>query len=95
MHWNRSRWMLCIVLSLIATCEGTLPAPATAKPKAPAVGVYHVTGVRTASDRSRVARTGAAIIEVDRGSVVVTASPGDVRRLRRLRRFKVTKHANR
>ena len=95
MHWNRSRWMPCIVLSLIVTCGGTLPTPASAKPKAPAVGVYDVTGVRTAADRSRVARTGAAIIEVDRGSVVVTASPGDVRRLRRLRRFKVTKHANR
>jgi hypothetical protein len=83
MHWNRSRWMPCIVLSLIVTCGGTLPTPASAKPKAPAVGVYDVTGVRTAADRSRVARTGAAIIEVDHGSVVVTASSGDVRRLRR------------
>lgn len=95
MHCNGSRWMLCIALLLIATGMRTLPAPAKTKPKTPAIGVYDVTGVRTSADRARVARTGAAIIEVDQGSVVVTTSRGDLRRLRRLRGFKVTKHADR
>jgi carboxypeptidase T len=95
MHWNGSRWMLCIGLLLIATGAGAPPAAAKKKPKATTVGVYDVTGVRTNADRRRVVRTGAAIIEVDHGSVVVTASRGDLQRLRRLRRFKVTKHRNR
>ncbi|MEA2189188.1 MAG: carboxypeptidase [Solirubrobacteraceae bacterium] len=96
MHPKGSRrMMLCIALSLIAAGAATLPASAKTKSKRPAVGIYDVTGVRTSADRARVARTGAAIIEVDHGSVVVTASRGDLRRLRRLRRFKVTKHVDR
>jgi hypothetical protein len=46
--------------------------------------VYRVDAVRTLADRSAVARTGAAIVEADHGAVVVTATPGEVRRLRRL-----------
>jgi carboxypeptidase T len=39
--------------------------------------------VRTAAQRAAVARTGAAIVAVDRGSVTVTASRSDLRALRR------------
>ncbi len=68
-----------------------LAAPAGAAE--PAVGTYDVNGVRTSLDRSRVAATGAAIVEADHNSVVVTASAADVRKLRALRRYRVTEHA--
>src|SRR3954470_3549957 len=44
---------------------------------------YRVDGVRTQAQRSAVARTGAAIVAVDHGSVTVTASRSDLRALRR------------
>ncbi len=44
---------------------------------------YRVDDVRTAKQRAAVARTGAAIVEVDHGSVTVTASLSDRRELRR------------
>ena len=44
---------------------------------------YRVDNVRTAAQRAAVARTGAAIVEVDHGSVVVTASKSDRRALRK------------
>jgi len=44
---------------------------------------YRVDDVRTAKQRAAVARTGAAIVEVDHGSVTVTASRSDLRALRR------------
>jgi hypothetical protein len=44
---------------------------------------YRVDDVRTAKQRAAVARTGAAIVEVDHGSVKVTASRSDRRALRR------------
>ena len=44
---------------------------------------YRVENVRTQAQRSAVARTGAAIVEVDHGSVTVTASRSDLRALRR------------
>ena len=44
---------------------------------------YRVENVRTATQRAAVARTGAAIVEVDHGSVTVTASRSDLRALRR------------
>jgi len=89
--------MLSIALSIAATAVMALPAAAAvkSKPKLPAVGVYDVLNVRTSADRARVARTGAAIIEVDHSTVVVTASRGDVSRLRKLRRFKVVRHVER
>jgi hypothetical protein len=67
-------------------------APAVAAPPEAIVGTYDVAGVRTSLDRSAVAATGAAIVEVDHASVVVTASPSDLRRLRRLP-YGVTPHA--
>jgi carboxypeptidase T len=57
----------------------TVPAAA-----AEAARTYRVDGVRTVNDRSAVARSGAAIAEVDHGAVVVTATPREVRSLRRL-----------
>jgi carboxypeptidase T len=51
---------------------------------APAMAAeYRVENVRTAAQRAAVARTGAAIVEVDHGSVLVTASRRDARALRR------------
>src|SRR5262249_18267135 len=44
---------------------------------------YRVENVRTAAQRAAVTRTGAAIVEVDHGSVIVTASLSDRRALRR------------
>jgi len=46
------------------------------------IGTYRVEA-RTVAERSAVAATGAAIAEVDHGSVVVTATPREVRLLRR------------
>src|SRR4051794_39222323 len=53
---------------------------------------YRVEHVRTQAQRSAVARTGAAIVEVDHGSVTVTASRSDLRALRRAG-FKVATRA--
>jgi hypothetical protein len=79
-----------LLIALIGICVVAAPA-AAATADAP-VGAYDVGGVRTPLDRSAVAASGAAIVEVDHGSVVVTASPSDLRRLRRLP-YSVTPHA--
>ncbi|MDA0180716.1 M14 family metallopeptidase [Solirubrobacter phytolaccae] len=57
-----------------------------------AVSSYRVDGVRTQAQRAAVARTGAAIVAVDHGSVTVTASRSDRRALRRAG-FKVVSRA--
>ena len=72
-----------LVIALIALCALVAPAAAAGQDGV-AAGTYVVDGVRTAADRSAVAATGAAIVEVDHGAVVVTASPSDLRRLSRL-----------
>jgi carboxypeptidase T len=46
-------------------------------------GTYRVENVRTQGQRSAVARTGAAIVQVDRASVTVTASRSDAKALAR------------
>src|SRR5687768_9433468 len=79
--WNALA-MRRLVIALIGVCA--LAAPSTAAGADAPVGTYEVGGVRTSLDRSAVAATGAAIVGVDHGSVVVTASPSDLRRLRRL-----------
>jgi hypothetical protein len=79
-----------LVIVLIGICAMAAPAAAAAPP--PATGAYDVDGVRTARDRAAVARTGAAIVEVDHAAVVVTASPSDLGRLKRLG-YRVTPHA--
>ena len=56
---------------------------AAAPAQAAAPSTYRVEDVRTAKQRAAVARTGAAIVEVDHGSVTVTASRSDRRALRR------------
>ena len=71
-----------LVIALLGIC--VLAAPTAAASAEAPVGTYEVSGVRTTLDRSAVAATGAAIIEADHGSVLVTASPSDLRRLRRL-----------
>ncbi len=63
----------CALLALLA-----VPAAASAAPS------YRVTDVRTVVDRGAVAGTGAAIVEVDHGAVVVTATKREVRAMRRL-----------
>ncbi|MFP5379933.1 MAG: M14 family metallopeptidase, partial [Vicinamibacteria bacterium] len=72
-----------LVIALIGLCVAALPAPAAARDTG--VGTYEVGGVLTSLDRSAVAATGAAIVEADHASVLVTASAADLRRLRRLR----------
>ncbi len=78
-----------LVIALIGLCAVAAPA-AAAVPEA-SVGTYEVGGVLTSLDRSAVAATGAAIIEADHASVIVTASAADLRRLRRLP-YRVTAH---
>jgi hypothetical protein len=60
--------------------------PAGAEPSGPAetTGTYVVDGVRTVEQRTQVARTGAAIANVDHGSATITATPSEVRKLRSL-----------
>jgi len=66
---------LAVLLAVAA-----LAAPASAaRPQ-----TYRVTDVRTALDRAAVAGSGAAIVAADHGSVTVTASRSDRRKLRRL-----------
>ena len=79
-----------LFIALIGMCA--VAAPAAAATPATTVRTYDVDGVRTSLDRSAVAATGAAIVEADHGSVVVTASPSDLRRLRGLR-YRVTPRA--
>ena len=86
---RRPRTMLSIALALLCGTAVAAP-PASAATRAAGVRTYVVDGVRTALDRARVAATGAAIVEADHAYVVVSASPGDVRRLRALKRYRLT-----
>ena len=61
----------------------TLVTLIAATPAQAAQSTYRVEDVRTQKQRSAVGRTGAAIVEVDHGSVTVTASRADLRKLRR------------
>ncbi len=45
---------------------------------------YHVTGVRTAEQRTAIARTGAAVNGVEDSRLLITATPAEVRKIRRL-----------
>ena len=67
------------LLGLIATMLCLAGLAGTAQ----AAGTYRVDRVKTRAQRSAIARTGAAIVQVNRRSVVVTASRADVRALRR------------
>ncbi len=82
MHLTGSRTMLAIAASLLTVT--VLPAlAAAATPGGPRT--YRVENVRSANDRAAVARTGAAIVGTDHGTLVVTASASDAVKLRRLR----------
>jgi murein tripeptide amidase MpaA len=67
-------------LAFAAACAALIVAAPAAQA---APSTYRVENVRSQAQRSAVARTGAAIVEVGRGSVLVTASSADVRALRR------------
>ncbi len=72
MRLSRRVGLAATLISLIAA------APAQAAPS-----TYEIENVRTAKQRAKVARTGAAIVAADRGTVTVTASRSDLRKLRR------------
>jgi carboxypeptidase T len=72
MRLSRRIGLAATLISLIAA------APAQAAPS-----TYEIENVRTAKQRAKVARTGAAIVAADHGSVTVTASLSDRRKLRR------------
>ena len=72
MRLSRRIGLAATLVSLIAA------APAQAAPS-----TYELENVRTAKQRAKVARTGAAIVAVDHGTVTVTASRSDLRKLRR------------
>jgi carboxypeptidase T len=65
------------ILAAVVVAAAAVPATAGAKPR-----MYSVSPVRDLVDRSAVTVSGAAIVEVDHGEVVVTASRRTVRRLR-------------
>ncbi len=88
MRFAVSRCLPLVMLALLGA--GALGTPAAAKPRS-AVKAYVVDGARTSLDRSRIVATGVAIVEVDHGSLVVTASASDVRKLRALGRYRVTR----
>ena len=75
--WRGKVWKVGVA----ATCAATLTAAA---PAAAAEGSrsYRVENVRTAQDRSAVARTGAAIDDVDHGALTVSATDREVAALR-------------
>jgi hypothetical protein len=74
-------------------CAAAVVALAASAPAAEAaVSSYRVENVRTQAQRSANARTGAAIVAVDHGTVTVTASSSDLRKLRRAG-FKVVSSA--
>jgi carboxypeptidase T len=77
--------LLAVALLLIA------PGPAAGLPTQEAATgtTYRVEGVATARARTAIARTGAAIDLAEAGSVVVTATPAEVARIRKLG-YKVT-----
>jgi hypothetical protein len=77
----RARTALAVALVLV--CSAAAAVPAAAAPSG-AARTYLVDGVRTSLDRYAVVGTGAAIVQSDHGSVVVSASRSDVRRLRGL-----------
>ena len=69
-------------IGLVLTAE---PAPsATAGPRAESSAQYEVYDARTLAQRNQIARTGAAIDDVEHAVVTVTATPSEVKALRAL-----------
>ncbi|MGH3730597.1 MAG: M14 family zinc carboxypeptidase [Micromonosporaceae bacterium] len=77
------------VVACVALAAGSLIAPPVAS-AAPTVvestlsAEYVVEGVRLKSERSTVARTGAAVNLYEHGSLYVTATPAEVRKIKKL-----------
>ena len=67
--------------SLALVITGLLAAPSSAAAQAAS---YEVDGARTLGDRIAIGATGAAIVEADHGHVVVTATEGEVAKIKRL-----------
>ncbi|WP_141577859.1 M14 family metallopeptidase [Actinomadura sp. WMMA1423] len=80
---RRFRSLLAVPAVLTLALAG-LAAPAAAAPGPETAGQYVVTGPRTVQERSRVARTGAAVNAVRAGAVEVSAIPSEVAAIRRL-----------
>ncbi|QSB15115.1 choice-of-anchor J domain-containing protein [Natronosporangium hydrolyticum] len=82
---RRLAGLVAVVLTatgaLAATPAGASPADETADP---GTAQYLVTGPQTFDDVDAVAATGAAVDEVDRGKVFVTATPAEVQAIRAL-----------
>jgi carboxypeptidase T len=77
--FGKHRWALLAAIATAAVLAAPAAAPAATSPSKS----YRV-DARTAIDRSAIASTGASIDEVDEGTVVVTATPQEVRKIRRL-----------
>ena len=77
-----------LLVSLLGTAVEAQPSPDPANQPVPEAGQdyqqYLVSGPATAQQRTAVARTGAAIDEVRAASVVVTATPSEVKAISRL-----------
>jgi carboxypeptidase T len=83
----RARTALAVALVLLCSAAAGASAATAADQR---LRTYVVDGVRTSLDRYAVTGTGAAIVQADHGSVVVSASSSDVRRLRGLH-YRVTR----
>jgi carboxypeptidase T len=71
---RRTRRLTVPVVALLAAAAAAAPSSAAERAR-----TYQIDGVRTVVDRAAVAASGAAIVEVDHGFVVVTATRREVR----------------
>jgi carboxypeptidase T len=71
---RRTRRLTVPAVALLAAAAAAAPASAAERAR-----TYQIDGVRTVVDRAAVAASGAAIVEVDHGYVVVTATRREVR----------------
>ena len=88
LHRLRRLPLLAVAGAIVAAVPAqAAPMPAAPTPAAPApVGakLYQVEGARAPAQRDAVGRTGAAIVEADHGSLLVTATPDELRAIRAL-----------
>jgi murein tripeptide amidase MpaA len=85
---GRPKWVVLLVVPLIlAALAATVTAPsaggsAATEASASTSASYRIDGVSTREQRTAISRTGAAIDEVGRNYVVITAMPNEVRAIR-------------
>lgn len=92
---RKRRTVTAFTLLILLISMAMTGGPATAgrqAPEPPANKQYVVEGPSTAQQRSQIAKAGAAIDEVRKGSIVVTATPGEITAIKRLG-FRVTELA--